>query len=212
MRLTSLCFAVLLVAPGYARAETLSSKDHNFSIDLPNGWSETNAPAPPPAIFTVKNTRGQKSFIVIAAQIPDKERASVARDMATGAKKASREKGWKISSEKQTTLNGMIFETFKSETPDGITLMNWITSAGNEASSLQGISKIGDASSDPELQSIADSFRLISPLPTNTPGLDKGSVAYKVGRVFGCCLFPGVLIALIAGFIIWLVRRNKPKP
>ena len=166
---------------------------------------------PPPAIFTAKNTGGQKIFIAVAVQIPENERSSAVRNMAGAAKSASKEKGWKISSEKQTTASGLTFETFRSEMPDGTTVLNWMTLAGSEAYSLQAISKVSDASTDPELQSLLASFRLISAVPANTPGLDKSSVSYKAGRVFGCCLVAGVFVAIVAGPIIWLVRRNKRK-
>ncbi|HKP93639.1 MAG TPA: hypothetical protein VJS88_07060, partial [Chthoniobacterales bacterium] len=107
--------------------------------------------------------------------------------------------------------SGLPFETFKAEMPDGPTVLQWMTSAGNQAYSLQGISKNGDAGADPELQAILGSFRLISAVPANTPDPDKDSVAYKAGRIFGCCLTLGILVGGGAGLIVWLVRRNKRK-
>lgn len=209
MRLPLFSCLLLLALPQFATAETLSFPEHNFAVDLPEGWGETNAPAPAPAVMTVKNADGQKTFIVVAAKVPDKERATAVRDMAGGAKAASKEKGWKITSERQVTVKGLTFDTFNAQIPDGPTVVNWMTSAGSEAYSLQGIHRSGDAASDPELQSILASFRLLTPAPANTPRYDTNSVAYQAGRVFGCILIPLGLLAAVVLVIVWLVRRGK---
>ncbi len=186
-------------------AETLSFPDHNFAIDLPAGWTKTDAPAP--AVAAAKNGDGNKIFVIVAARLPDNERQTAIASMSHGAKEAAKTKGWKISSEEQTVINGITFESHAAEAPEnGGTIMTWITSAGNEGYALQGIHKTGLAKGDAELLSIVRSFRLLSPATVNLP-----STSYRLGYLLGktctCVMLP---IILVIG-IVWLVRRRKEK-
>src|SRR5690349_8017234 len=95
-RFLFLCFATLVIVSGPSRAETRSIKEHNFSVEIPDGWSETTAAAP--TVLAAKSANGQKAFVVITTKIPDKEKSSAARSMAAGAKDAAQKKGWKTLS------------------------------------------------------------------------------------------------------------------
>jgi predicted Zn-dependent protease len=209
-RLTLAGFAILLSLLGCASAETLSFQEHNFAIELPQGWSRTDAPAP--AVAAAKNADGQKILIVIAARMPNNERDTAVHSMSSAAKDSSKAKGWKIFSEQQVVINGIAFDIYHAQIPGGATMISWMTSAGNEIYSLQGINKAGDASADSEFQSIISSFRLLSPASINMPSYDRTSVAYRVGRLIGgpcVCLFLLGLFVVAAIGIVWLIRRRK---
>lgn len=211
-QLTPLICVLALTSVHFAVAETLSFKEHNFAVDLPEGWTTTEAPAP--AVGAAKNADGEKMFVFVAAQIPEKERATAVRDMGGAAKDASKKKGWTISAERQVTINGIKFDSYAAQVPGGATVISWMTSAGSEAYSLQGIHKNGEASSDPEIQSIMNSFRLLSPAPATIPSYDPNSVAYKFGRLIGgpcSCIFVLGLLVLAGLGIVWFIRRKKTK-
>lgn len=211
-RTVALAAGVFVILSGIATAETLSVAEHNFTVDLPEGWSKTDAPAP--AVAAIKNADGQKIFIIVATRIPDSERDTAVASMARGAKEATKAKGWTISGERKVSINGMTFETFNSRPPNtGATLTSWMTLAGSEAYALQAIHKSGSAESDAELRSILNSFRLLSPADVNVPACDKTSVAYRIGRLVGgpcvCVFLLGLLVGAGLG-IVWLIRRRKP--
>jgi hypothetical protein len=59
-RTIALFAGVFMISSGIARAETLSFPEHNFSFELPEGWSKTDAPAP--AVAAMKNTDAPESI------------------------------------------------------------------------------------------------------------------------------------------------------
>lgn len=202
--------AILSGLVGAASAETLSFPEHNFALDIPEGWARTDVPAP--AVAAAKSADGQKVFVIIAARVPENERDTAVQSMSSAAKKASKAKGWKIGAERRMVVKGTEFDTYTSEIPGGITSISWMTSAGSEAYAFQGLHKAGDASSDAELKSIIESFRLLSPASANMSSYDTNSAAYRVGRLLGgpcaCIFLLGLLV--LAGFgIFWLIRRKK---
>jgi predicted Zn-dependent protease len=208
------CFAGLFLAlSGFVFSETLSFPEHNFSVELPEGWIKTDAPAP--AISAAKSADGQKIFVIVAARTPDNERDTAVASISRAAKEASKAKGWKISDERQAVINGITFETYNAQLPGGAgTVASFMTSAGNEAYALQAIHKAGIANTDAELRSIVNSFRLLSPAAANMPSYDKTSFAYRLGRLMGapcaCGLLLCICIALGLG-IVWFVRRKKAR-
>jgi predicted Zn-dependent protease len=209
-RFICLCFATLVIVSSPSRAETRSIKEHNFSVEIPDGWSETSVAAP--TVFAAKSADSQKAFVVITTKIPDKEKSSAARSMAAGAKDAAQKKGWKTLSEGEMTMAGLEFKTLQMSAPDGMTTISWMTSAGDEAYILQGVAKTGDASTDADLRSIMRSFRLLSPAQANPLGNDKGSLTYKAGYFFGCCFTFAIPVAIIVAVIIWRRRKTKSNP
>ncbi|MEY2519337.1 MAG: hypothetical protein QOF24_1096 [Verrucomicrobiota bacterium] len=212
-RFIFLSCAILSGLLGSASAETLSFPEHNFSLQIPQGWTRTEAPAP--AIAAAKNADGQKIFVIIATPVPKNEQDTAVQSMSSAAKKASKAKGWKIGAERRLVVKGTEFDTYTAEIPGGITAMSWMTSAGSEAYAFQGLHKAGDASGDAELQSIIESFRLLSPASVNMSSQDTNSVAYRIGRLVGgpcACIFVLGLLVLAGLGIVWLIRRKKAAP
>jgi predicted Zn-dependent protease len=209
-RFIFLSCAILSGLLGTASAETLSFQEHNFALEIPEGWTRTDAPAP--ALGAAKNADGQKIFVIIATRVPANERDTAVQSMSSAAKKASKAKGWKIGAERRVVVNGIEFDTYTSEIPGGITAVSWMTSAGSEAYAFQGLHKAGNASSDAELKSIIESFRLLSPASVNMPSYDTNSVAYRTGRLLGgpcVCIFVLGLLVVAGLGLVWLIRRKK---
>lgn len=201
----SLTAAMAAVSP--SDAETLSFSEHNFSIELPANWSRSDAKAP--AVLGEKNADGTKAVVVIvAAAIPEGERLRAAAQMVAGAKASMKEKGWAIIGERPTTSNGLVFDTFTARMLDAGTMTTWVISVGDKAYSLGGVWKSGDASADPEIQSVLGSFRFLSSVSQNTTSAQWSSVAYRIGYRLG----PVLLLSVLAGGVIIIVRRSRRRP
>jgi predicted Zn-dependent protease len=212
-RFILLSCAILSGLIGSASAETLSFPEHNFSLEIPDGWSRTDAPSP--AIAAAKNAEGQKIIVIVAAAVSKNERDTAVQSMASAAKKASKAKGWKIGAERRIVVKGIEFDTYTYDIPGGITGMSWMTSAGSEVYAFECIHKAGDASSDAEFKSIIESYRLLSPASVNMSSDDTNSVAYRIGRLVGgpcACIFVLGLLVLAGFGIFWLIRRKKAAP
>lgn len=197
----SLTAAMAAVSP--SDAETLSFSEHNFSIDLPANWSRADAKAP--AVVGERNADGTKAVVVIVATIPERERSTAAAQMVAGAQGSMKEKGWAIFGEHEITRNGLVFDAFTARMSDGGTMTTWVISVNDKAYSLAGVWKSGDASADPEMQSVLGSFRFLSSVSQNTTSAQRNSVAFRIGYGLG----PILLLAVLAGGVIMLVRRSR---
>jgi predicted Zn-dependent protease len=198
----SLTAAMAAVSP--SDAETLSFSEHNFSIELPANWSRSDVKAP--AVVGARNADGTKAIVVlVAAPIPERDRSRAAAQMVAGAKDSMKEKGWAIFGERQVTNNGLVFDAFTARMSDAGTMTTWVISVNDKAYSLSGVWKSGDASADPELQSVLGSFRFLSSVSQNTTSAQRSSVAYRIGYLLG----PFLLLAVLAGGVIVLVRRSR---
>ena len=204
-RAIRLISGLLLTTSSFVAAETLSVQQHNFAVELPPGWTTTDAPSP--AVAAAKNADGQKIVIVIAASVPENERRTVARDTGGSAREATKTKGWPIIAERQRVVNSLPFDIFTARIPDGTTITTWITSAGSEVYSLQGIHKTSEADGDSELQSVLSSFHLLTPAEINTPRAVSSSTGYRIGHI----LPPLVILGLVGTGIVWLIRRMTRK-
>ena len=187
-------------------AETLSFSEHNFSIELPANWSRSEVNAP--AVLGARNADGTKAVVVVAATIPENERSSAAAQVVAGAKGSMKEKGWALFGDREITSNGLVFDAFTARMSDAGTMTTRVISVNDKAYSLTGVWKSGDASADPELQSVLGSFRFLSSVSQNTSSADRSSVAYRIGYVLG----PFLLLAVLAGGVILLVRRSRGRP
>ena len=197
----SLTAAMASVSP--SDAETLSFSEHNFSIELPANWSRSEVNAP--AVLGARNADGTKAVVVVAATIPESERSSAAAQVVAGAKGSMKEKGWALFGDREITSNGLVFDAFTARMSDAGTMTTRVISVNDKAYSLTGVWKSGDASADPELQSVLGSFRFLSSVSQNTTSAQRNSVAYRMGYM----LAPFLLLAVLAGGVIMLVRRSR---
>jgi len=196
----------LLVSTSLLRAEPLRFPDHNFSIEVPTGWTEIS-PRTPQALVALQSLDNSKRILAFAVKLPPNERATGATDIRAGAKKSMSDQGWRIDPEQQLTISGQPFISFTAHIPSGETLTAYTTAAADEIYMLQAIhgAAVTDAS---ELQSIIQSFRLLSPAETPLLNTPPKSAAFRAGYVVGRVLFFAVIPCAI---LVWLVIRAKSK-
>jgi hypothetical protein len=178
---------------------------HNFSMELPAGWTEMR-PRPPLAVVALQSPDNSQRLLAFTVKLPPNERASGATDVRAGAKKSMSDNGWRIDPEQQLTINGQPFISFAGHVPTGEAITAYTTAANDTVYMLQAV-RSATAGSDSEIQSAVRSFRLLSPgaaLPLNTP---PKSGAFRAGYVVGRILFfttiPAVLLA------VWAIRRSR---
>jgi len=199
----------LLVSTSLVRAEVISFPEHNFSIDVPAGWTQIT-PRPPQALAALQNPENTSRILAFATKLPSNERATGAADVRAGAKESLSGLGFKIGPEQQLTISGRPFISFTADHPGGQTLTAFTTAAGDEVYMLS-IGGVG--ADDPEFQSIIQSFRLLSPVEPSPLNAPSKSAAYRAGEKFGRALIFGAIpcALLVVGVVIWLVFRPRSK-
>jgi len=191
----------ILLARRAAIADPQTFQDYNFAIEIPADWKMLQPP-PPQTLAAFQATNGLKSIIVIATKIPAKERSIAARDMVAGAKQSMIDKGWQIINEHDTTLGGLPFHAFTTRVSEIASMVTYIGVTRDEGYSLSGACKTCDASSDPNVMAIINSFHLLSPkgIPTeSTP-------EYQFGSRLGLLI---VLALVGVGVVRFLRKKTK---
>jgi hypothetical protein len=200
-----LLVAILAVALSSLRAAPTRVPEHNFSVEIPDGWIDIR-PLPPETVLAKKNAANTKGFMVAATKLSGSERDSGAADFRGGVKKGMTERGAKIDPEERLTIAGLPFVSFAAHVPTGQTFLEYSTAAGDLVYLLQIVASPGiDVAHDSELQSIVQSFRLLSAVPSAPLDATPQSAAYKAGYLFGRFAAIGVVVWLI----IRLFSRRK---
>ena len=206
-----LILAALLLGTSFLQAGTLQFPEHNFSIELPAGWTDIK-PLPPQTLIASQSADNSRRILVSAVQLPDRERETGAADIRAGAKHSLGDMGWTFDPERPLSINGVPFVAFNSHAPAGKAggmMTSYTTAAGVEVYMLQTIGR-AQTDTDPELQSIIQSFRLIKPAEIHQ--LDQRSntsAAYRLGYLAGRFAF--LLAIPVAILVIWLVSRGKAR-
>lgn len=192
-----LCVAATCVSAG---ATPVVVQDHNFGIEIPDNWRQVPPPATMVAV-AAQSPDKQKTLLIGAAKVPDNEKLTSSRDMFEGVKKGMTGAGWTIEEEHDATIGGLPFHTASAHGAGTKTAIANVTSAGDQMYSVQLYSNTTEASKDPEILSILNSFHLLAAQAPNE------SAAYRAGYLVGKY---GVIIA-IAAFVLWLVFRAVRK-
>ena len=184
------------------RAAALQFPEHNFSVELPAQWIDIT-PRPPQTIVAAQSTDNSRRIVVVAVKIL-KAHETAAADFRAGVKDSISNQGWKIEPEQQVTINGQPFISFTAHIPSGGKFTAYTTAAGGEVYMLQAVGG-ANSSSDPELQSIVQSFRFLSPAEIHPLDTPSKSPAYRAGYIFGqISCFVGIV------WIIWsIIRRSR---
>ena len=82
-------------------------------------------------------------------------------------------------------------------------MATYVGVAGDEGYMLQAVDKMGDAGSDPEVQTSVSSFRLLLPRGIPLETTRTNSAAYRTTYLFGNL----VVVALIGAGFVWLIRK-----
>jgi hypothetical protein len=186
-----------------ADAASYTNQDHNFAIDIPPLWKTIDPPAPP-VILAIQNPDQQMTVLVAAAKVPPNEAVTSSRDSFEGIKAGMSNSGWKILSERDVSINGLIFHSLTAEGAESKNALAFTTSAGSEMYMIQVYSNSVNAHTDSEIQSIINSFRQISVQPANE------SAAFRIGHFVGRnFLFLALLSLCLAGAVWFFFRKLR---
>ena len=205
-----LILAALLFCTPLLRAGTLQYPEHNFSIALPAGWTDIKPP-PPQMVIASQSADNSRRILVTAVKLPDRERETGAADIRAGARHSLGEMGWKFDPEHQVSINGVPFIAFNSHPPatSPVGMMTtYTTAAGAEVYMLQSIGR-AQTDTDPELQSVIQSFRLINPAEVRSLNKRTDSAAYRVGYFIG--RFAIFLVIPVIVLVLWLANRSRSR-
>jgi len=193
---------ILLFSAANVVAALRTFPEHNFSVELPAEWTDVT-PGRPEAVLASHSPDSERAFVVIGVKLP-KERGTAAADVRTGARDRMSHEGWVLDPDQSMTINGQPFISFVARNQSGATIATYNTAAGDEVYMLQAVERLGGGP-DPELGSIVQSFRFLSPVKTQPLNIRSNSVGYLIGYHLGPYLFA------ILGVILWLVFRSKSK-
>jgi hypothetical protein len=190
----------------------LSFPEQNFAIEVPADWTPIGPlPDTPGAKLLVASQSADrnKKVLVFTTKYSKPDIAAYATGVRQGIKKPWTANGWTIDAERESTTGGLSFVSFAAHTSTGATITAHTTTAGDEVYILQLISNSGATSTDPELQSILQSFRLLAPPKALPLATSSKSAAFEAGEKFGRVIGWVVGSALVAGGILWLISRMK---
>ncbi len=205
----ALIFLILLGGSLQTSAAPIRFPDHNFSVEIPAGWMPIR-PLPPEALAAVQSPDASKKLLVFATKYRAKESSSDAHNALEGARETLGKQGWKIDPERPLTLGGQPFVSRTAHIPTGGTMTAYATAAGDQLYMLQTFLQAGDATRDPDLQSIVQSFTLLSPPPPPIDTTPLWADPRRAGRAFGNLIVYGSIFAVVATLIRRLIfgRRN----
>jgi len=190
-------------------AKTIDIPEEHLSIDIPNEWTSASQSGTLLSAADANNNSG-----ITVASFPNTQNQAITPGFIAGMEKGMVEQGPKINAtveitaRKPATLNGIPSYSVQSKMtfPNSkIVYVHTYPIAVNGKYYVIALRTL-DADKDPELQTIANSFRFTTP-PT-LPDPSRNSLAYKLGQVTGFILFWGILLAAISGLIA-MVRRKS---
>jgi hypothetical protein len=208
-------FAILIwTANSSVRAVTFTAQ--NFEINFPPGWQQIT-PTPQGAIFVSRSPDGSKVVVVNAGEVPASERNAGIAEALAGSKETAVKRGFPTDPEQSLTVNGVPFRYYVAHQTTAGTMATYAAVAGHELYVLALVNNHGDTSTDSELQTIVQSFRLIT--PTEIPrsvDVSKSAgndAAFQMGRVFGMLFVLAIFIAIpicgVALFVWFVFFRRK---
>jgi hypothetical protein len=198
---------VIVFLTGAAASAPVTVDQYNFSVEIPEGWTPLETPTPEIALAR-ESADKQKTVRVGVLKVQTDELVAGTRDMVEGMKQGMLRSGLRIENERDAAMAGLFFHTLVARGAGTKTAAGYTTSAGDCVYGIQLHSNQTDASSDPELQAIIASFRLLAPKHAGeTPAF---RIGYQVGQnllMFG--LFGAVLVLGVGAWLI--IRKKKPR-
>ncbi len=158
--------SIFLLLSVHAVAAQMKFVEHNFSVEMPAGWSALN-PQPADTLLAIQSPNRTQKLLVYATTMSAKSHPDAARELGENAKKGMTKAGYQIGPDQSVTVGGVprIYGSPPPACTSGGTLRRTYLSgsAGDEVYMLEAISKDKDAASDPQLQAVVQSLRLLSP-------------------------------------------------
>jgi hypothetical protein len=181
-------------------AATQVFQEHNFALDIPSNWHALNPP--PKVLAAVQSPDRSRTILIFAGKLPAGDIRTALHEMSRGAMQSVIEKGWQVTSEHMTSINGIPFNVFLTRVSSNSTAITYLCVAGNEAYWMSGSHNSGNADADGEIISSIESFRLLTPRSLPPPSLPV-SDAYRKGYAFGRVL----MLVFLGGVILWVIQR-----
>ncbi|MBX9577573.1 MAG: hypothetical protein K2W97_03735 [Chthoniobacterales bacterium] len=194
-------------------AKPLVFSNLNFSIELPDDWILLN-PTQPEHALAARNNDNTKTVLVVVFKIPTNlspnNISSGIANFKNGWKSGLVKGGWKISKEQPTVIADIPFVSFTA-TENNISCLNYFTSAGDY---FYGIKCEEYNAQDPEVLSIINSFRLLSPAKINSLPPETTTTGYTLGLKMNdfLALFTIPALLLIGGLVYYngsMRKRNE---
>ncbi len=133
-------------------------------------------PASAQTLAVLQSADNSKKVVITVQKVPEAERATALRDFQAGFKN-SLVKDWQLGSEKQVTIRGLSFISLIAH-KDTQTEITYTAAAGEDLYFLAFILNQKNATSDPEVESIMQSFQLLTP-GSSPPGPTPAASASK---------------------------------
>ncbi|MFI0348643.1 MAG: hypothetical protein ACH346_07775 [Chthoniobacterales bacterium] len=198
-----LLFALFLAASSLSAA-TLPFPEANFSLEVPSDWVAVT-PKPAQVTLVMKNPIGSKVLIVLAIKSSGRHLLKGAADMREGAQQEQSKAGWKIFPEQRAIIAGIPFIFYHSINGNQASTF-YTTSAGDYVYGIRCTKVDGMPFDDAELNSVINSFKLLSPARMNPLTQSSGARVGKAIRIFTTVAFiPSLLL------IAWLFYYNRSR-
>ena len=207
MRPIALLSAFLLLS-ACALAGAMNFVEHNFSVEMPPGWSSIN-PAPRDALLAVQSPSKTQKFLVFATKTQSLVHPDAGRDVRNDTRDKMTKAGYKIDPDQDTTLGGVPFVSFVAHLPSGGgTDTVYTAKAGDQVYMLQAISLANDAAADAQLQAAVQSFKLLAAV--DAPAGSSSSAGSSGFTTFVRVVLAGmILIAAVMFFRRLALTRRK---
>jgi hypothetical protein len=205
MRHLALLLALLFLS-AQVQAGPMNFVSHNFSVEMPPGWSAIN-PAPPDSLLAVQSPGKTQKFLVFATKTQSLVHPDAGREVRNDTKDKMTKAGYKIDPDQDTTLGGVAFVSFVAHLPSGGTDTTYTANAGDQVYMLQAISGGSDATAEAQLQAALQSFKLLAPV--DAPAASSGGNASGFTTFVRVVLAGMVIIAAVMLFRRLTMARRK---
>lgn len=163
-----------------ASAQAVIFTAQNFEIVFPPGW-ETVTPTPQGVLMVSRSPDGLKLVVVNARELQERDLPTAIAEALGGAKGSEVKHGFLADPEQPLTISGVPFRYFVAHHAETNSMATYAAVAGHELYLIAPINRNGDISTDPELQSIIQSFHLITPVEIPRSVTVATSAAYRAG-------------------------------
>lgn len=199
-----------------ARAGTLSSAPDRFAIEIPASWNQI---APPPGVSAgAQSADGAKAVLVVALE-PDRENPNTAmQQMFAGAQQRARDEGMEILTNREMVVGGIAFRGFTARISERASMTVRCGAAGDRVYLLQALHQTGSVDTDSQIQTVLNSFRLLS--GTNTQAVAQTNpqpqpdaakdASDRTGQFWGRLLVVGFVTLIVVYFLRRKSEASEP--
>ncbi len=205
----TLCLIAWMLLAVAAPAAPISFPNHNFSVEFPEGWSAIT-PVPKPMLAAYQNADGTKKMVLLVQPLVGAQRALTNAEFMKGLKDGMARQGMALDSEKLGTIEGLPSVAVTGHLPGGLTMTAFVVGANEKMYMMQAVLGPGlNALKDPEVQSVVQSFKFLTPVPPSPAPSDEDSMAFRIGFVVGVVL---ILVIVVVGLVFVIKHAKSVRP